>query len=60
MVTEVTHGNERIMRLSVFHTVGVISMVSVYSPTRVSEFFSKEAFYPAPDGGVFVYSRALT
>ena len=45
MNTEVTHVNERIMRLRISHTLGVISMVSVYAPTGVTEFSVKEAFY---------------
>ena len=35
MITEVTPVNERIMRLRIFHTQNVISLVSVYAPTRV-------------------------
>ena len=45
MNTEVTPVNERIMRLRITHTLGVISLVSVYAPTVVTEFFVKEAFY---------------
>ena len=45
MVTEVTPINERIMRLRISHYAGVISLVSVYAPTKVSEFFMKKAFY---------------
>ena len=45
MITEVTPVNERIMRLRISHTLGVISLVSVYAPTGVSEFSVKEAFY---------------
>ena len=33
------------MRLRISHTLGVISLVSVYAPTGVSEFSVKEAFY---------------
>ena len=44
MVTEVTPVNERVMRLSITHTLGVISLVSVYAPTGVSEFSVEEAF----------------
>ena len=45
MITEVTPVNERIMRLRNSHTLGVISLVSVYAPTGVSEFSVEEAFY---------------
>ena len=45
MISEVTPVNERIMRPRVIHTLGVISLVSVYASTGVSEFFVKEAFY---------------
>ena len=45
MITEVTPANERIIRLRINHTLGVISLVSVYAPTGGSEFSLKEAFY---------------
>ena len=45
MITEVTPVKERIMRLRITHTLGVISLVSVYVPTGLSEFSVKEAFY---------------
>ena len=45
MITEVTRVNERIMRLRITHTLGVISLVSVYAPIGVSEFSVKGAFY---------------
>ena len=45
MITKVTPVNERITRLRITHTLGVISLVSVYTPTGVSEFSVKEAFY---------------
>ena len=44
MITGVTPVNERIMRLRFSHTLGVISLVSLYTPTGVSEFTVKE-FY---------------
>ena len=33
------------MRLRITHTLGVISLVSVYAPIVVSEFSGKEGFY---------------
>ena len=45
MITEVTPVNERIMRLRISHTLGVISLVFLYAPTWVSEFAGKESFY---------------
>ena len=45
MITDVTSAHERIMRLRITHTLGVISLVSVYAPTGVSEFSVKRAFY---------------
>ena len=45
MITEVTPVNMRIMTLRISHILGVISLVSVYVPTGVSEFSVKEAFY---------------
>ena len=60
MITDVTSAHERIMRLRITHTLGVISLVSVYPPTGVSEFSGKEAFYTklqmvvdaCPKGGI--------
>ena len=49
LVTNITPVNQRIMGLRISHTRGFISLVSVYTPTGVSEFSVKEAFYaPAP------------
>ena len=45
MVTEVTSGNERIMRLRISHTLCIISLVSVYAPTGVNEFSVTVVFY---------------
>ena len=44
MITEVTPVNERIMKLKISHNLGIISLVSLYGPTGVSDFFMKEAF----------------
>ena len=44
-ITEVTPVIERIMRLTISHTLGIISLVSLYAPTGVSQFSVKEAFY---------------
>ena len=43
MIIEVTPVNERNMRLS--HSLGVISLVSVYAPTEASDLTMKDAFY---------------
>ena len=45
MITEVTPFNTRIMRMRITHTLGVIPLVFVYSPTGVSVFSMKKAFY---------------
>ena len=45
MITEVTPVNDRITRLRISHTLVVISLVSVYAPTRISEFSVNEALY---------------
>ena len=37
MIIEVTPVNERIMRLRIHHSLGVISLVSVYAPTEVGD-----------------------
>ena len=45
MIIEVTPVNERIMRLRIRHSFGVISLVSVYAPTEASDLTVKNAFY---------------
>ena len=45
MIIEVTPVNERIMRPRIRHSLGVISPVSVYTPTEASDLTVKEAFY---------------
>ena len=45
MITEATPDNERIVRLRIRHSFGVISLVSVYSPTEESDLTVKDAFY---------------
>ena len=45
MIIEVTPANERIMRLRIRHSLGVISLVSVYAPTEVSDLTVKDAFH---------------
>ena len=37
--------NERIMRLRICHSLGVISLVSVYAPTEASHLTMKDEFY---------------
>ena len=44
MIIEVTQVNEHIMRLRIRHSLGVISMVSVYALTEASDLTVKEAF----------------
>ena len=45
IVIGVTPLNERIMRLRIRHSLGVISLVSVYDPTEASDLTMKDAFY---------------
>ncbi len=45
MIIEVTPVNERILRLRIRHSLGVISLVSVYAPTEASDLTVKDAFY---------------
>ena len=49
MIIEVTQVNERIMRLRIPHSFGVISLVSVYAPTEASDLTVKDAFYATPE-----------
>ena len=45
MIIEVTPVNERIMRLRIRHSLGVISLVSLYFPTEASDLTLKDTFY---------------
>ena len=45
MITEVTPLNERIMRLRIIHTLGVIFLITLYAPSGVSIFSLKKALY---------------
>ena len=45
MIIEVTPANERIMRLRIHHSLGVVSLVSVYAPTEASDLTVKDALY---------------
>ena len=47
MIIEVIPANERIMRRRICHSLGVISLVSVYAQTEVSDLTMKDAFYAA-------------
>ena len=44
MVIEATPFNERIMRRRIRHSLGVVSLVSVYAPTEASDLTVKDAF----------------
>ena len=45
IIIEATPVNERIMTLKICHSFGVVSLVSVYAPTEVSDLTVKDAFY---------------
>ena len=45
MTIEITSVNERIMSLRIRHSFGVVSRVSVYAPTGVSDLTMKDAFH---------------
>ena len=49
MIIEVTPVNEHIMRRRIRHSLSVISMVSVYAPTKASDLTVKDAFYATLD-----------
>ena len=51
MIIEVTLVKERITRLSIRHSLGVVSLVSVYAPTESSDLTLKEAFYAVLGSG---------
>ena len=44
MIIEVTPVNKRIIRLRIRHSLGVISLVSIYAPTEASDLTVKDAF----------------
>ena len=45
MIIEVTPVNEHIMTRRIRHSLGIISLVSVYAPTEASDLIVKDAFY---------------
>ena len=45
MIIEVTPVNECIMRRRIRHSLGVMSLVSVYAPTEVGDLTVKDSFY---------------
>ena len=45
IIIEVTPVNEHAMRLRIYHSLGVISLVSVYATTEASDLTVKDAFY---------------
>ena len=45
MIIEVTQDNKRILRPRMCHSLGVISLVSVYAQTEGSDLTMKDAFY---------------
>ena len=45
MIIEVTLVNERMMRGRIGHSLGVISLVSVYAPNEASDLTVKVTFY---------------
>lgn len=45
IVSDVTLVNDHIMRLRLRHFLGVLSVVSVYAPTGVSDVLVRETFY---------------
>ena len=47
MIIEVTPVNERIIKLRICHTLGVISLVSVYPLTEASDITMKDTLYAA-------------
>ena len=60
MIIEVTPVNERIMRRRIHHSLGVVSLVSVYVPTGVSNLNMKDAFYATLESGVYQCPRRDT
>ena len=57
MIIEVTPVNERIMRLRIRHSLGVVSLVSEYAPTEASDLTVKDAFYATLESVVYQCPR---
>ena len=57
MIIEVTPVNEHIMRLRIRHSLGVISLVSVYAPTEVSDLTVKDTFCATLESVLDQYPR---
>ena len=51
MIIEVTPVNERIMRRRIPYSLGVMSLVSEYTPTEASDLSVKDTFYAMLDSG---------
>ena len=60
MIIEVTPVNECIMRHRIGHSLGVISLVSGYAPTEVSDLTVRDAFYATLESVVDCCSRRDT
>ena len=52
MIIEATPVNERVMRLRIRHSFGVISLVSVYALTEASDLTVKDTFYAMIETGI--------
>ena len=60
MIIEVKPVNERIMRRRICHSLGIISLVSIYAPMEASDLTVKDAFYAALESVVDQCSRQDT
>ena len=65
MIIEITPVNERIMRI--WHSLAVISLVSVYAPTEASDLIVRKAVLPhssqwlsSPPGKIFFSSWGIS
>ena len=57
MIIEVTLVNERIVRRRIHHSLGVISLVSIYALTEASDLSVKDAFHSTLESVVDQYPR---
>ena len=60
MIIEVTPVNEHIMRLRIWHSLGVISLVSIYTLTVANDLTVKEAFYAMLESVVDQWPRRIS
>ena len=60
MIIDVTPVNERVMRRRIRHSLGVLSLVSVYAPIEASDLTMKDVFHAMLESVVVQHPRRDT